>query len=128
MSSYRRLPEKKDECLKPSEWKAITFLTPWTEQLLIDLFHLTITEALMSAYLADGLSLIEAARCLKVTEASARTYTKRIYEKTDVHSQSQLVALICKISIAYALKQNTMSLQQKRLPGAQIIAQASRRI
>jgi DNA-binding CsgD family transcriptional regulator len=126
MSSYRRLPEKKSRIvLNPSDWKKITFLTPWTEQLLIDLFNLTLSEALISVYMAEGLSLVEAARCMHVTEASARTYSKRVYEKTDVHSQSQLVALVCKISIAYALKQNTLPLQQKRLPGAAIAAQAS---
>ena len=64
------------------------------EQLVAKLFKLTPSEAKLSVMLADGLTMAEAASSMGITEGSARSYSKRIYEKTDIKRQSDLIRLI----------------------------------
>ena len=64
------------------------------EQLVAKLFKLCKSEARIAVLLADGLTMSEAAADMGITEGSARSYTKRIYEKTDIKRQSDLIRLI----------------------------------
>jgi DNA-binding CsgD family transcriptional regulator len=64
------------------------------EQLVAKLFKLTPSEATLAVMLADGLTMSEAATAMGITEGSARSYSKRIYEKTDIRRQSDLIRLI----------------------------------
>ena len=57
-------------------------------------FGLTPCEARFALALANGHSINEAAELLDVTVKTARTYSKRIYIKTDTNRQSELVRLI----------------------------------
>lgn len=57
-------------------------------------FGLTRAEARMAAALAAGLSIVEAAARLKITEQTARYYTKRLYAATGARGQADLVRLI----------------------------------
>jgi DNA-binding CsgD family transcriptional regulator/PAS domain-containing protein len=52
----------------------------------------TRTEARLASLLAEGHGLRQAADRLGVTYGTARVYLKTVFEKTDVHTQSQLVA------------------------------------
>jgi DNA-binding CsgD family transcriptional regulator/PAS domain-containing protein len=52
----------------------------------------TRTEARLAQLLADGHALRQAAEVLGVTYGTARVYLKTVFEKTDVHTQAQLVA------------------------------------
>lgn len=62
--------------------------------LVAELFDLTATESSLAILLARGQSLADAAMELGVTESSVRTYLKRIFAKTGLHRQAELVALI----------------------------------
>jgi DNA-binding CsgD family transcriptional regulator len=66
------------------------------EQFVGRLFGLTPSEALLATLLASGLSLVEAAQKLNLSEGSVRTCSKRIYAKTGVNRQASLVRLILK--------------------------------
>lgn len=66
------------------------------EQLVAKLFKLTKAEARLAVLLADGLSLVEAAAEMNIAESSARNYSKRIYERTGIRGQTDLVRLIYK--------------------------------
>jgi len=61
---------------------------------LSQLFGLTPTEARLAKLLTDGLSLVEAARALEVSEGTVRGYSKQIYAKTGVNRQADLVRLL----------------------------------
>ena len=63
-------------------------------QLITKLYQLTPSEAQFAKLLANGYSITGAAKCLKLTNNSARTYSKRIYSKTGVSSQAELVHLL----------------------------------
>ena len=52
----------------------------------------TRTEARLAALLAEGHALRNAADAMGVTYGTARVYLKTVFEKTDVHTQAQLVA------------------------------------
>ena len=52
--------------------------------------------------LANGSSLLEAAESMGVTEATVRTYSKRILGKTGVRRQSELVRLVLKSVVQLA--------------------------
>ena len=67
-----------------------------------ELFGLTATEARLAIRLADGLSLREAAELMEVTESTVRTYSKRIFGKTGVSRQSELVRLVLKSVVQLA--------------------------
>lgn len=58
---------------------------------ILDLYNLTRREAELAGLLTHGMTLAEAARELGVTEMTARTYSKRIFLKTGVRRQSELV-------------------------------------
>lgn len=62
--------------------------------LLMGLFDLSPAEAKLASALAAGTSLNEAAKAAAITVKSARTYLERIFAKTGVHRQSELVALL----------------------------------
>jgi len=62
--------------------------------ILTGLFDLTPAEAKLATALTSGLSLRAAAIGNGVTFSTARTYLDRIYRKTGVNQQSQLVALL----------------------------------
>ncbi len=64
------------------------------EMLVAKLFKLSRSEARIAVLLADGLTMTEAAADMGITEGSARSYTKRIYEKTNIKRQSDLIRLI----------------------------------
>jgi len=66
------------------------------EQAVAQLFGLKPWEAKLATLLANGCTLVEAAAQLNVTENSIRTYSKRIYAKTGVKGQTDLVRLILK--------------------------------
>lgn len=52
---------------------------------------LSAREAMLAALLAHGWSLIEAGRHLRLTDETARNYSKRIYAKTGARGQADLV-------------------------------------
>ena len=58
------------------------------------LFGLTANEARLAVLLAEGRSLQQIAQALGVTETTARTYCKRVFDKTDTTRQAELVGLI----------------------------------
>jgi DNA-binding CsgD family transcriptional regulator len=58
------------------------------------LFELTETEARLALHLAEGLRVEEAAAAMGITVSSARTYLKRVFGKTGVTRQAELVRLI----------------------------------
>lgn len=65
---------------------------PDREPLLRRLHRMTPAEARLAAALAEGVSLQEAAQRLGITHATARSYLKVLFRKTDTHRQGQLVA------------------------------------
>jgi DNA-binding CsgD family transcriptional regulator/PAS domain-containing protein len=66
------------------------------EQFIARLFGLTLSEANLASLLANGLTLAEAAAELGLAESSVRTYSKKIFSKTGVNRQAELVRLILK--------------------------------
>lgn len=66
------------------------------EHAVAQLFGLTPSEAQVATLLANGFSLTEAAGKLGLTENSVRTYSKKIYAKTGVRRQAELVRLVLK--------------------------------
>ena len=74
------------------------------EQLISQLFGLSASEARLAALLADGVTLVDAAKVMSISLSSARTYSKRIFTKTGVGRQAELVRLILK-SVASLAKQ-----------------------
>jgi FixJ family two-component response regulator len=58
------------------------------------LFDLTDAEARLAVALSKGERLEDAAETLGITVSSARTYLKRVFSKTDVDRQAELVRLI----------------------------------
>ena len=63
-------------------------------EVLQNLYGLTPAEAKLAALLAQGKSLTEAATELHVTQNTARTHLKHVFQKTGVNRQSELVKLI----------------------------------
>jgi DNA-binding CsgD family transcriptional regulator len=61
---------------------------------IAELFQLGNREAQLASLLACGKTLSEAAEELHITESTARTYSKRIFEKTGVRRQTDLVRRI----------------------------------
>lgn len=64
------------------------------QHLVAQLLGLTPTEATLATLLADGLSLTEAATVMQVSENSVRSYCKRIYSKTGLNRQAEVVKLV----------------------------------
>lgn len=67
---------------------------PETGEELRRLYDLTPSESGLTSLLVQGLSLKEAAAELGITENTARTHLKRIFDKTGTHRQGELVGLL----------------------------------
>ena len=63
-------------------------------EMVARLFDLTDAEARLAVALSKGERLEDAAETLGITLSSARTYLKRVFSKTDVDRQAELVRLI----------------------------------
>jgi len=63
-------------------------------KLLAKLYRLTPAETALAVLIADGRSIPEAANLLGVSTGTARVQLKAVFNKTEVHSQSQLVKLV----------------------------------
>ena len=63
-------------------------------RILTGLFDLTPAEAKLATDLISGLTLQQAAGVSNITVKTGRTYLERIFSKTGVHRQSELVALL----------------------------------
>ena len=66
-------------------------------------FGLTPGEKRLAGLVAGGLGLKEAAEMLGITRNTVRTHMKRVYAKTGVHSQADLVRLLSRGSIELRL-------------------------
>lgn len=66
-------------------------------QALRDLLGLTMAEARLAAVLAEGHSLVEAARRLGIAHNTAKVQLRAVFAKTGVHRQAQLVALLASL-------------------------------
>ena len=77
---------QKLEALQPSRESS--------QALVAQLFGLTPQEARLALLLADGCTLATAAQQIGVAEAAARNYSKRIYAKMGIKSQSDIVRLV----------------------------------
>lgn len=64
------------------------------EAFLQSLFGLTRSEARLTTLLVDGLKLAAAAAAMDITEGSARIYCKRIFAKTGVSRQTDLIKMV----------------------------------
>jgi len=65
-----------------------------SEKLIEELFDLSPAEAQLATLLAGGSTLVEASEKLGLTEITVRTYVKRIFMKTGVNRQADLVRLL----------------------------------
>jgi DNA-binding CsgD family transcriptional regulator len=72
------------------------------EQLLPELFGLTTAETTLALGLAQGKSLTDVATAMQIPQSSARSYCKRIYAKTGLSRQVDLVDLMVKSVAALA--------------------------
>lgn len=64
------------------------------ERLLMEIFSLTPAESRIAMSLASGLSISETAISLGVHESTVRTQTKRIFSKTGVNRQGELILVV----------------------------------
>ena len=71
--------------------------SPADPALVRDVLGLTLGEARVAALIGAGLSPRESAEKLGITEETARTVLKRVFSKTGVSRQSELVALLTKL-------------------------------
>lgn len=67
-------------------------------KLLSQVFGLSPAEGRLAAALADGLSPDQAARKLGIARATARSQLKSVFSKTETHRQSELVAVLSRLS------------------------------
>jgi DNA-binding CsgD family transcriptional regulator/PAS domain-containing protein len=65
-----------------------------TVRQLYDLYHLTPAEARLAVLIVGGYSLHAAACRLRISNNTARTHMKRIYDKTETHRQVDLIRLV----------------------------------
>jgi len=79
---------------------AVLFLTDPEQELrlpaqtIAQVLGLTLAEGRLTALLADGQSLQQAAEALEVSQHTARNQLKSIFQKTDTHRQGELVRLV----------------------------------
>ncbi|MBB4614104.1 helix-turn-helix transcriptional regulator [Novosphingobium taihuense] len=66
--------------------------------LLRELLGLTMAEARLASVLAEGMSLVEAARALGIAHNTAKVQLRAVFAKTGVHRQAQLVALLASLA------------------------------
>jgi DNA-binding CsgD family transcriptional regulator len=84
--------------------RAAIFITPpehpppVPREAITEVFGLTPREAALAGLLADGHELRDCARLLLMGEGTARSHLKHVFEKTVKHSQSALVAELCRIT------------------------------
>lgn len=93
----RRLPEGEG----PAGARVALYLRPRTgaapflrTEHVASLFGLTANEARLAVLLAEGQSLRQIAAAMGIAEASARTYCKRVFDKTGTARQAELVRLV----------------------------------
>ncbi len=67
-------------------------------ELLQDVFSMTAREAELAARLAQGQNLVLAARRMAIRPATARSYLKRVFAKTETHRQAELAGLVNSIA------------------------------
>jgi DNA-binding CsgD family transcriptional regulator/GAF domain-containing protein len=65
-------------------------------QALINLYHLTATQAALVTLLAEGKPLEDVAQALNIKTTTARAHLRSIFAKTGVTQQSKLVSLVLK--------------------------------
>jgi DNA-binding CsgD family transcriptional regulator len=63
-----------------------------------EVFHLTAAEERFLELLANGQSILEIARQLRITVNTARAHLKSVFRKTGRHSQAHLLSLVQKIA------------------------------
>jgi DNA-binding CsgD family transcriptional regulator len=73
-------------------------LPPVPREAITEAFGLTPREAALAGLLAEGHELRDCARLLLIGEGTARNHLKHVFEKTVKHSQSALVAELCRIA------------------------------
>lgn len=71
--------------------------SPHDPALVRDVWGLTLGEARLAALVGSGLSPRETSERLGITEETARTVLKRVFSKTGVSRQSELVSLLSRI-------------------------------
>lgn len=67
-------------------------------QALRDVLGLTLAEARLASVLAEGLTLVDAARKLGIAHNTAKVQLRAVFAKTGVHRQAQLVALLATLT------------------------------
>ncbi|TXS94138.1 hypothetical protein FV139_11095 [Parahaliea maris] len=90
--------------------------------LVAQLFGLTPTEATLATMLADGLSLAEAASAMHVSENSVRSYCKRIYSKTGLSRQGEVVKLVLQSVAGLARSPSSLHSQDPAPAGPRTVA------
>lgn len=65
-------------------------------QALMNLYHLTVTQAALVKLLAEGKTLEDVAQELNIKTSTARAHLRAIFAKTGVSQQSKLVSLVLK--------------------------------
>ncbi|MEQ8604741.1 MAG: response regulator [Marivibrio sp.] len=73
---------------------------PLSPELIAQMFGLTPSEARLTAALAGGLDLTEAAEACSVTKTTARSYLKQIFMKVGVSRQAELVQAVLSAAAA----------------------------
>ena len=58
------------------------------------IYGMTLAQIALVRLIVDGLNLVDASRQLRVSENTARTQLKRMFEKTSVSSQATLVRVL----------------------------------
>jgi len=72
-------------------------------QPLMDAFALRASEARLTSLLAGGASIETAAKRLGIAVNTARNQIKSVFEKTDTHSQGQLICLVSQLIPAHEI-------------------------
>lgn len=73
---------------------------PPDASLLRDLLGVTLGEARLAALVGTGIAPRQAAEMLDITEQTARVVLKRVFAKTGISRQSELAALISRLTLA----------------------------
>ncbi|GAO40867.1 hypothetical protein SCH01S_52_00500 [Sphingomonas changbaiensis NBRC 104936] len=71
-------------------------------RVVADLFDLTPAEARVLDHAAAGKSMAATAQALGISKATARTHLLRVFDKTGVHRQAELVALVLSFDLPVA--------------------------
>jgi DNA-binding NarL/FixJ family response regulator len=81
----------------------------FTHDMMKELFGLTPSESRLVIALSAGEKLDEAAVSAGLTISSARTYMKRIFEKTGVNRQADLVKMIASSPVKFVSQEKTLT-------------------